>query len=282
MTLELLVAAVGAQALPLAEEMHIDSDAVIVAQGLDGGEQEYEYRGHRIRYISMPEKGVGLIVNPGITVETSRQAIAMAEKYPHMYAAVGIHPENCHDFVPQHIDALRQLAKHPKVVAIGEIGLDYYWDTNPPKEFQQEVLRAQMALARELNLPVIIHDRDAHADTLAIVQEFPEVKGVFHCYSGSVEDARTLVKMGWMLSFNGAATFKNARKAPEVIAEVPMERLMIETDAPYLAPVPHRGKRNDSSLVYLVAEKIAQIKGLTAEEVAQITWDNGKRFFGIA
>lgn len=231
---------------------------------------------------AMPEKGVGLIVNPGITVETSRQAIAMAEQYPHMYAAVGIHPENCHDFVPQHIDQLRELAKHPKVVAVGEIGLDYYWDTNPPKEFQQEVLRAQLALARELRLPVIIHDRDAHADTLAIVREFPEVKGVFHCYSGSVEDARTLVKMGWMLSFNGAATFKNARKAPEVITEVPMDRLMIETDAPYLAPVPHRGKRNDSSLVCLVAEKIAQIKGLTVEEVEKITWDNGKRFFGIA
>ena len=230
---------------------------------------------------SMPERGVGLIVNPGITVETSRQAIAMAEQYPHMYAAVGIHPENCHDFVPAHIDELRELARHPKVVAIGEIGLDYYWDTNPPKEFQQQVLRAQMALAQELQLPVIIHDRDAHADTLAIVKEFPEVKGVFHCYSGSVEDARILVKMGWMLSFNGAATFKNARKAPEVIAEVPLERLMIETDAPYLAPVPHRGKRNDSSLVHLVAEKIAQIKGLTAEEVERATWDNGKRFFRI-
>ena len=230
---------------------------------------------------SMPERGVGLIVNPGITVETSRQAIAMAEKYPHMYAAVGIHPENCHDFVPAHIDELRELARHPKVVAIGEIGLDYYWDTNPPREFQQEVLRAQMALAQELQLPVIIHDRDAHADTLAIVREFPAVTGVFHCYSGSVEDARTLVKMGWMLSFNGAATFKNARKAPEVIAEVPLERLMIETDAPYLAPVPHRGKRNDSSLVHLVAEKLAQIKGLTAEEVEKATWDNGKRFFNI-
>ena len=230
---------------------------------------------------SMPEKGVGLIVNPGITVETSRMAIAMAEKYEHMYAAVGIHPENCHDFAPEHIDALRELARHPKVVAIGEIGLDYYWDTNPPKEFQQEVLRAQMALAQELRLPVIIHDRDAHADTLAIVREFPEVTGVFHCYSGSVEDARTLVKMGWMLSFNGAATFKNARKAPEVIAEVPLEKLMIETDAPYLAPVPFRGKRNDSGYVHLVAEKIAQIKGVTAEEVAQATWDNGKRFFNI-
>lgn len=230
---------------------------------------------------SMPERGVGLIVNPGITVETSRQAIAMAERYGHVYAAVGIHPENCHDFVPQHIDVLRELARHPKVVAIGEIGLDYYWDTNPPKEFQQQVLRSQMALAAELKLPVIIHDRDAHADTLAIVKEFPGVTGVFHCYSGSVEDARTLVKMGWMLSFNGAATFKNARKAPEVIAEVPMERLMIETDAPYLAPVPHRGKRNDSGYVHLVAEKIAQIKGLTAEEVEKATWDNGKRFFNI-
>ena len=230
---------------------------------------------------SMPERGVGLIVNPGITVETSRQAIAMAERYGHVYAAVGIHPENCHDFVPAHIEQLRELARHPKVVAIGEIGLDYYWDTNPPKEFQQQVLRSQMALAAELKLPVIIHDRDAHADTLAIVKEFPEVTGVFHCYSGSVEDARTLVKMGWMLSFNGAATFKNARKAPEVIAEVPLERLMIETDAPYLAPVPHRGKRNDSSLVHLVAEKIAQIKGLTAEEVEKATWDNGKRFFNI-
>ncbi len=230
---------------------------------------------------SMPERGVGLIVNPGITVETSRQAIAMAERYGHVYAAVGIHPENCHDFVPAHIEQLRELARHPKVVAIGEIGLDYYWDTNPPKEFQQQVLRSQMALAAELKLPVIIHDRDAHADTLAIVKEFPEVTGVFHCYSGSVEDARTLVKMGWMLSFNGAATFKNARKAPEVIAEVPLERLMIETDAPYLAPVPHRGKRNDSSLVHLVAEKIAQIKGLTAEEVEKATWDNGKRFFRI-
>ena len=230
---------------------------------------------------SLPEKGVGLVVNPGTTVDTSRMAIAMAEKYDHIYAAVGIHPENCHDFTPQHIDVLRDLAQHPKVVAIGEIGLDYYWDSNPPKDFQQQVLRSQLALAEEVNLPVILHDRDAHGDILAIVKEFPRVRGVFHCYSGSVEDARTIVKLGWMLSFNGAATFKNARKAPEVIAEVPLERLMIETDAPYLAPVPYRGKRNDSGYVHLVAEKIAQIKGLTAEEVAQATWNNGKRFFGI-
>lgn len=230
---------------------------------------------------SLPEKGVGLVVNPGTTVDTSRTAIAMAEKYDHIYAAVGIHPENCHDFTPQHIDALRDLARHPKVVAIGEIGLDYYWDSNPPKEFQQQVLRSQLALAEEVNLPVILHDRDAHGDILAIVKEFPRVRGVFHCYSGSVEDARTIVKLGWMLSFNGAATFKNARKAPEVIAEIPLDKLMIETDAPYLAPVPYRGKRNDSRYVHLVAEKIAQIKGLSADEVERVTWENGKVFFGI-
>ena len=195
----------------------------------------------------MPEKGVGLIVNPGCTLASSRAALALAEQFPHVYAAVGIHPENCHDFVPQHIDVLRDLAGHPKVVAIGEIGLDYYWPENPSRELQQQVLRAQLTLAQELALPVINHDREAHADSLSIVREFPGLRGVFHCYSGSVEDARTLVKMGWMLSFNGAATFKNARKAPEVIAGVPLERLMIETDAPYLAPVPHRGKRNASS-----------------------------------
>lgn len=232
--------------------------------------------------VEMPERNVGLIVNPGCTVETSRQAVALAEQYEYVYAAVGIHPENCGDFADEDIATLRQLAQHDKVVAIGEIGLDYYWAENPPRDWQQRVLRAQLALAEELKLPVIIHDREAHADTLAIVKEFPAVKGVFHCYSGSVEDARTLLKMGWMLSFNGAITFKNARKAPEVIAEVPMERIMIETDSPYLTPVPYRGKRNDSGYVHLVAEKIAEIKNLTAQEVEEITFENGKHFFGIA
>ena len=231
---------------------------------------------------AMPEKNVGLIVNPGCTVDSSRAAVSLAEEYPHVYAAVGIHPENCGDFVPQHMDEIRDLAKRPKAVAIGEIGLDYYWPENPPRELQQQVLRAHMALAQELNLPVIIHDREAHADCLAIVREFPAVTGVFHCFSGSAEMARELLKRGWMLSFNGAITFKNARKAPEVIAEIPVERIMIETDAPYLAPVPCRGRRNDSTLVRLVAEKIAQIKGVDAAEVERITWENGKRFFGIA
>lgn len=143
------------------------------------------------------------------------------------------------------------------------------------------MLRRQLRLAEELGLPVIIHDRDAHGDTLEMVREFPRVRGVFHCFAGSAEMARELIKMGWMLSFNGAVTFKNAKKAPEVIAAVPLEKLMIETDAPYLTPVPHRGERNDSSYVRLVAEKIAQIKCLTPEEVEKATWENGRRFFGV-
>ena len=230
---------------------------------------------------AMPEKGVGLIVNPGCDLASSRTAVDMAQKYDFLYAAVGIHPENCGDFAPAMMGGLRALAKAPKVVAIGEIGLDYYWAENPPRELQQEVLRRQLALAQELHLPVIIHDRDAHADTLSIVREFPQVTGVFHCFAGSVEMAQALIKMGWMLSFNGAATFKNAKKAPEVIAAVPLEKLMIETDAPYLTPVPHRGERNDSSYVRFVAEKIAEIKGISAEEVEKATWENGKAFFGI-
>lgn len=229
----------------------------------------------------MPEKNVGLIVNPGCDISSSRTAVALAESFDFVYAAVGIHPENCGDFEPGMIDWLRQMAKNPRVVAIGEIGLDYYWAENPPRELQQEVLRRQLRLAEELGLPVIIHDRDAHRDTLEMVREFPRVRGVFHCFAGSAEMARELIKMGWMLSFNGAVTFKNAKKAPEVIAVVPLEKLMIETDAPYLTPAPHRGERNDSSYVRLVAEKIAQIKGLTPEEVEKATWENGRRFFGV-
>ena len=230
---------------------------------------------------SLPQRGVALVLNPGCDLDSSRKAVSYAAAYPHVYAAVGIHPENCGDFRPEDLDAIRALAREDKVVAIGEIGQDYYWPENPPRPLQQQVLRSQLALARELSLPVIIHDRDAHADTMAIVREFPGLRGVFHCFAGSVEMARELVDMGWYLSFNGAATFKNARKAPEVIRAVPMERLMIETDAPYLTPVPYRGRRNDSTYVRLVAEKIAQLRDMTPQEVEQATWENGKRFFGI-
>ena len=172
------------------------------------------------------------------------------------------------------------MTHHPKVKAVGEIGLDYYWQ-EVPRDLQKEVFRAQLALAQRLDMPVIVHDREAHGDSLAIVKEFPGVRGVFHCYSGSVEDAKTLIKLGWHLSFTGTITFKNARKAPEVIAAVPLDRIMVETDAPYMAPTPYRGKRCDSRYVYRMAETIAQIKGLSTQEVENATTANGKRLFKI-
>ena len=216
---------------------------------------------------AMPEKGVGLIVNPGCDLASSRTAVDMAQKYDFLYAAVGIHPENCGDFAPAMMDGLRALAKAPKVVAIGEIGLDYYWAENPPRELQQQVLRSQLALARELRLPVIFHDRDAHGDSLAIVKEFPDVTGVFHCFSGSPEMAQELLGMGWYLGFDGPVTYKNARRAPEVAAVTPLDRMLIETDSPYMTPVPYRGQRNDSSYVRLVAEKLAEWKDIAPEEL---------------
>lgn len=231
--------------------------------------------------IALPQRGVGLILNPGCDVESSRKAAAYAAAYPHVYAAVGIHPENCGGCTADDLAAIRALAQQHKVVAIGEIGLDYYWEENPPRDFQQQVLRQQLALAQELALPVIIHDREAHADTLSIVREFPGVTGVFHCFSGSPEMARELLQMGWYLGFDGPVTYKNARRAPEVAAVTPLERMLIETDSPYMTPVPYRGKRNDSGYVYLVAEKLAAWKGLAPEELARITTENGKRLFRI-
>ena len=230
---------------------------------------------------SLPQQGVGLVLVPGCTLDSSRAAVDLAHAYPHVYAAVGIHPENCHDSVPEHIDTLRRLAAEDKVVAIGEIGLDYYWLENPSKPLQHQTLRSQLELAAELDLPVIIHSREAQGDMLSVLRDYPTVRGLFHCYAGSVEDARTLVRQGWMLSFNGALTFKNARKAPEVVAEIPLEHLLIETDAPYLTPVPFRGKRNHSGYVHLVAERMAQIKNLSVEEVETATLENGKRLFRI-
>ncbi len=230
---------------------------------------------------SLPQRGVALVVNPGCELDSSRKAVELAAAYPHVYAAVGIHPESCGDFTSADINALRTLAHQPKVVAIGEIGLDYYWEENPPRDLQQEVLRRQLALARELMLPVIFHDRDAHGDSLAIVKEFPEVTGVFHCFSGSPEMARELLDMGWYLGFDGPVTYKNARRAPEVAAVTPLARILIETDSPYMAPAPHRGERNDSAYVRLVAEKLAEWKGVDAETMARLTLENGKQLFGI-
>lgn len=230
---------------------------------------------------SMPARGVELIVNPGCTLESSQGAVAMAEKFPFFYAAVGVHPSDCHTYSDEVEEGLRKLAVHPKVKAIGEIGLDYYWKENAPAEVQKEVFRRQMALARDVGLPVIVHNRSAHMDTMNIIRSFPEVRGVCHCFAGGIEDAKMLVRLGWMISFTGVITFKNARRAPEIIAKLPLEHLMIETDSPYLTPEPFRGQRNDSSYVHLVAEKIAEIKGLDPEEVARVTLANGRRFFNI-
>lgn len=230
---------------------------------------------------SMPEKGVNLIINPGCTLESSLGAVALAEKFPHVYAAVGVHPSDCHTWSEEVQDRLRELAGHPKVKAIGEVGLDYYWEDNAPADLQKHVFTRQLELARETKLPVIVHNREAHKDTLDIVRQFKDVPGVYHCYAGSIEDAKVLVKMGWMLSFTGVITFKNARKALDVIRWLPMEHIMIETDSPYLTPEPNRGKRNDSGYVHFVSEKIAEIKGIPPEEVARITFENGKRFFNI-
>ena len=229
----------------------------------------------------LPQKGVGLVVDPGCTLTSSEKAVALAAEFPHVYAAVGLHPENCHDFQPEQIERLRQLAQREKVVAIGEVGLDYYWEENPPRALQQEVLRRQLALAEELKLPVIFHDREAHGDSLAIVREFPAVRGVFHCFSGSVEMARELLKRGWYLGFDGPVTYKNARKTVEVALECPLDRMLLETDSPYLSPVPNRGKRNDSRNLPYIAARIAEIKSMTTEEVAEVTLQNGKQLFGL-
>ena len=232
---------------------------------------------------AMPAHQVGLILNPGTNLETSQKAVSYAETYPFVYAAVGFHPSDAADYDDAAEDALRELARHPKVKAIGEIGLDNYWEDYPSKEVQKEVLRRQMTLAQELDLPVILHDREAHGDCLAVVQEFPGLRGVFHCYSGSLEDAKTLIRLGWNLSFTGSITYKNNKKAPEILRWIPEDRFMIETDAPYMLPYPRvKGeRRNDSTKVLRVAQKIAEWRGISCEEVQRLSWENGTRFFHI-
>ena len=205
-------------------------------------------------------------------------------QYPHVYAAVGFQPEECAGSTDADLAQIRRAGScaEPKVVAIGEIGLDYYWPSKTRRgTCSRRCFRDQLALAQELGLPVIVHDRDAHADCLAIVKEFPQVRGVFHCYSGAVEDAKMLVRLGWSLSFTGVITFKNARKAPEVIAALPEDRIMIETDSPYLAPVPNRGRRNDSRNLIYIRDRIAEIRGTTPEHVEEFTTRNALRFFGL-
>ncbi len=229
---------------------------------------------------SMPDAKVGLIVNPGCDLESSKTAIGLAERFNFVYAAVGWHPEDMDKLTDKAFAELEMLAEHPKCLAIGEIGLDYYWDDTHKAE-QKELFKKQIELAIRLNKPVIVHDREAHGDSLEIVCDFSELRGVFHCFSGSVEMASELLKRGWYLGFDGPITYKNARKAIEVLEFCPLDKIVIETDSPYLTPVPNRGKRNDSRQLEFVVNKIAEIKGINADEVENITFENGKKLFGI-
>ena len=225
--------------------------------------------------------GVGLILDPGCDARSSRVAIALAEKLEFVYAAVGIHPEELQSWDEDALFDIRNLAEHPKCVAIGEIGLDYYWDAEH-KEEQKLLFRWQIELALELNKPIIVHDREAHGDCLEIVREYPALRGVFHCYSGSPEIAEELLRMGWYLGFDGPITYKNARKAIEVLRICPEDRILVETDSPYLAPVPRRGRRNDPGNLPYICAKIAEIREKSPEEIAALTAANGRRLFGIA
>jgi len=228
------------------------------------------------------ENGVGYILTASENVASSVENITLTQKYDIFYAAVGIHPHNAVNQNNSIISVLKEFASYPKVVAIGEIGLDYYYD-NSPRDVQKTWFAKQISLAGELKLPVIVHDRDAHEDTLNILKSegAREVGGVLHCFSGSVEMAREVMELGFMISIAGPATFRNARKLPDVIRYVPDDMLLIETDSPYLAPEPHRGRRNEPAYVKFVAEKIAKIKGKPFEYICETTTANAKRLFGI-
>ena len=231
---------------------------------------------------ALPAAGVGWVVDPGCDLPSSRRAVELARQYPHVYAAVGFQPEECAGYTDADLAQIRALAlSEPKVVAIGEIGLDYYWPENPDRDLQKKCFRDHMALAQELGLPVIVHDREAHQDAMAIVREFPQVRGVFHCFSGSAEIAQELIKRGWYLGFDGPLTYKNAKKTVEVAKIVPLDRVLLETDSPYMAPVPVRGTRNDSRNVSHIAAKFAEIRGMSTDEIIALTNENGRRFFGI-
>ena len=229
----------------------------------------------------LEEKGVGLVMNAGCSLESSREAVELAEKYPFVYASVGSHPDAADEVDAAVLEEYRKLCKlSGKVKAIGEIGLDYHYE-DIPRQVQRKAFRMQMALAKELNMPVIVHEREAHDDGMAIVREFPEVTGVFHCYSGSAEMARQLVDRGWYIGFTGVLTFKNARKAVETAMAIPLERIVLETDCPYMAPEPFRGKRNDPGYLFRMAEKLAELRGMPVEQIRAITTENGKRLYRI-
>jgi TatD DNase family protein len=224
--------------------------------------------------------GITNIVIPGVDVSSSEKAIAIAERHVGIYAAVGVHPESLKDLPPDALDRIRSLTAHPKVAAIGEIGLDYYWDV-APRAFQQEIFRLQIELARDVGLPIIIHNRDATEDTVRILEEdCSGVTGVMHCFTGSFETAQRCIQRGFYISFGGPVTFKNAENVRKTAAQIPDDSLLIETDAPYLAPHPNRGKRNVPAHVALVAEKLAEVRGQSLEHLQNVTRQNAMALFG--
>ncbi|MDR0862914.1 MAG: TatD family hydrolase [Oscillospiraceae bacterium] len=229
---------------------------------------------------SMPNSGVSLIMNASSSIAAARRGLELADAYPFVYSAVGVHPHDAKDMDDASIDTMTRLLEHPKAVAVGEIGLDYYYDLSP-REVQRQRFREQLELARAVKLPVIIHERDARDEVFAIIRDYRDLNGVVHCYSGDWEHAKRILDLGWSISFTGVITFKSARGALETVRNMPSDRIMLETDAPYLSPEPVRGGRNDSRNLAYIARKVAETRGVSVEELAQLTMDNGKRFFGI-
>ena len=226
----------------------------------------------------LPENGVCGVINMGSDLDACTETIKLCEKYSYFYGAVGIHPECARDLPADWTDRLKAMLKHDKILAVGEIGLDYHWLEDCPKDRQQEVFAAQLELAERLKLPAVIHDREAHGDMMEFLRKY-KPKGVMHCFSGSVELARETIRLGLYIGLGGVVTFKNARHAAEVAADIPLERLLLETDAPYMAPVPCRGKRNDSTLIKYVAQRIAEIRKTTPEVILKASADNTRKLF---
>ena len=225
-----------------------------------------------------PAEGIETVVNASSDIKSSKASIALSEKYPFFYAAVGVHPHEVENITEADIDELRELSKHPKVVAIGEIGLDYYYDLSP-RDLQRHWFKRQLELADELKMPVIIHSRDAAQECFDIIKNSNVRNGVIHCYSGSAEMAEEYIKMGFYIGVGGSLTFKNNKKGVETVERIPIEKILIETDSPYLAPVPYRGKRNDSRLLKYVVERISQLKNIPENDICNITKNNAQNLF---
>ncbi|MDO4460230.1 MAG: TatD family hydrolase [Clostridia bacterium] len=228
----------------------------------------------------LPSKGVEGIIDMSSSYESIEKVMKLTEDYPNIYGAVGIHPENAKNLPEGWLEYVENCASNKKIIAIGEIGLDYYWEDACPRDIQKDVFIAQVELANRLNLPISVHDRDAHGDTFDILRKY-RPRGVVHCFSGSVELAREIVKLGMYIGVGGVVTFKNARHSVDVVRDIPLDRLLLETDCPYLSPVPMRGKRNDSSNIAYTATKVAEIKGISITEVLESSRENIRTLFGI-